>query len=297
MVFSENEGGRRGLYTHDLFTTAALNFLRISKPDQFNGFRPFFLYLAYTIPHANNEEGQRTGNGMQVPSDAPYSDQPWPQAEKNKAAMITRLDADVGRLMDKLKELKIDDNTIVIFTSDNGPHREGGVDPKFFQSAGPLRGLKRDLYEGGIRVPLIVSWPGRIRAGVVNHEPFAFWDILPTTAAIAQAKPAEPIDGLSMLPSMLGQPQTNRHDFLYWEFHERGFQQGVRMGDWKAVRPQATAALELYNLKTDAGEKLNVAAQNPEVVAKIETWLKTARSDSPQWPIKPASQPAAEQKN
>ena len=123
---------------------------------------------------------------MEVPSDAPYSDQPWPQTEKNKAAMITRLDAYVGQLLDKLKELKIDDNTVVFFSSDNGPHKEGGVDPKFFQSGGPLRGIKRDLYEGGIRVPLIVRWPGKIKPGTVNDQPWAFWDFLPTAAEIAQ---------------------------------------------------------------------------------------------------------------
>src|SRR5262249_37251145 len=125
----ENQAGKKGSYTHDLFTKAALNFVRINKPDQFNHHRPFFLYLAYTIPHANNEEGRRSGNGMQVPSDAPYSAESWPQVEKNKAAMITRLDADVGKLMDKLKEVKIDDDTVVFFSSDNGPHKEGGVDP------------------------------------------------------------------------------------------------------------------------------------------------------------------------
>jgi arylsulfatase A-like enzyme len=138
---------------HDLFTKAALSFVTINKPDKFKQ-RPFFLYLAYTIPHANNEEGARSGNGMQVPSDAPYSDEPWPQTEKNKAAMITRLDTDIGKLMDKLAQLKIDEQTLILFTSDNGPHKEGGVDPKFFQSSGHLRGFKRDLYEGGIRVPL-----------------------------------------------------------------------------------------------------------------------------------------------
>lgn len=296
MVFAANQNGRHGEYTHDLFTKTALNFLRINKPDQFNHFRPFFLYLAYTIPHANNEEAKRTGNGMQVPSDAPYSNQPWPQPEKNKAAMITRLDADVGRLLDKLKELKIDDNTIVVLTSDNGPHKEGGVDPKFFQSAGPLRGIKRDLYEGGIRVPLIVSWPSHIKAGAVNHQTFAFWDFLPTSAEIAHAKTPGQIDGVSMLPTLLGQPQTNGHDFLYWEFHEGGFQQAVRMGDWKAVRPQPGEALELYNLQTDLAERQNVADQNPEVVAKLEAWLKTARTDSEHWPIKPSSQKAAGQR-
>jgi arylsulfatase A-like enzyme len=287
MAFPENRGGQKGLYMDDLFTSAALKFVSINKPDQFNHYRPFFLYLAYTIPHANNEEGQRTGNGMQVPSDAPYSHEPWPQPEKNKAAMITRMDADIGRLMDRLRELKIDDNTVVFFSSDNGPHKEGGVDPKFFQSAGPLRGIKRDLYEGGIRMPLIVRWPGRIKPGTRSDRVSAFWDFLPTAAEIAQANVPEKLDGLSLLPALLGQPQTRQHEFLYWEFHERGFQQAARMGDWKAVRPQAGAPVELYNLKTDLGEKENVAQKNPEVVAKMEDYLKTARTESEYWPIKP----------
>jgi len=144
-IISENQGGKKGAYIPDLLSMAALNFLKQNKPDQFNHYRPFFLYLANIIPHANNEEATRSGNGMQVPNDAPYSNEPWPQVEKNKAAMITRLDADIGKLMEKLKELKIDQNTIVFFSSDNGPHKEGGVDPDFFHSAGPLRGLKRDL--------------------------------------------------------------------------------------------------------------------------------------------------------
>ena len=286
--FAQNRGGHKGVYVSDLFTSSALQFIRINKPDQFNQFRPFFLYLAYTLPHANNEEGRRSGNGMQVPSDAPYSSEPWPQPERNKAAMITRLDSYVGQVLDKLKELKLDDNTVVFFTSDNGPHKEGGVDPKFFHSSGGLRGIKRDLYEGGIRVPLIVRWPGRIQAGSVNHDPWAFWDFLPTAAELAKAKLTEKVDGISLLPTLLGKPQTNHHEFLYWEFHERGFQQAVRMGDWKAVRPQAGEPLELYNLATDPGEKSNAAAANPAVVAKIEDYLKQARSPSDQWPIKPA---------
>ncbi|HEV2392211.1 MAG TPA: arylsulfatase [Verrucomicrobiae bacterium] len=281
----ENQAGKKGLYIHDLFTKAALNFIRINQPDAFNQHRPFFLYLAYTIPHANNEEARRTGNGMQVPSDAPYSAEPWPEPEKDKAAMITRLDRDVGRLVDKLKELKLDDQTIILFTSDNGPHKEGGVDPAFFQSAGPLRGIKRDLYEGGIRVPLVVRWPGRIKPGRVSDQVWAFWDFLPTAAAIAGTRPPQNIDGISMLPALLGQTQTNQHAFLYWEFHERGFQQAARMGDWKAVRTQADAPLELYNLRTDLGEKKNVAAQHPEIVAKFEQYLKSAHTDSDQWPI------------
>ncbi len=290
VIFPENQGGKKGLYADDLFTTAALSFIRINKPERLNHYRPFFLYLAYTIPHANNEEGRRTGNGMEVPSDAPYSDQGWPPPEKNKAAMITRMDADVGRLMEELKKLKIEDNTVVFFSSDNGPHKEGGVDPKFFHSSGPLRGLKRDLYEGGIRVPLIARWPRKIKAGAVSDQPWAFWDFLPAAAEIAETKLSEreKLDGLSLLPTLLGQPQTNRHEFFYWEFHERGFQQAVRMGDWKAVRPAVGAPLELYNLQVDPGEKDNVAAKSPQVVARIEDYLKTARTESEHWPIKAA---------
>jgi arylsulfatase A-like enzyme len=280
-----NLGGKQGDYTPDLFTKAALNFVRINKPDQFNRYRPFFLYLSYTIPHANNEEGRRTGNSMQVPSAAPYADEAWAAPEKNKAAMITRLDAEVGRLRAKLIELKIDTNTIIFFTSDNGPHAEG-VEPKFHASAGPLRGLKRDLYEGGIRVPMIVNWPAQIQPGQVSDFAWANWDFLPTAADIALTKAPKGIDGISIYPLLTGQAQTNQHEFLYWEFHERGFQQAARMGDWKAVRPQADKPLELYNLKADIGEKKDVAKNNPEVVAKFEKYFKTARTESSNWPIK-----------
>jgi arylsulfatase A-like enzyme len=293
---AENWGGKKVLYIPDLLTQAATNVIRINKPDQFNNYRPFFLYLSYIIPHANDEEGQRTGNGMQVPSDAPYGDESWPQVEKNKAAMITRMDTDIGKLMEMLRQYKIDDNTVVFFTSDNGPHKEGGVDPKFFQSSGKLRGIKRDLYEGGIRVPMIVRWPGHIKPGQVSEQSWAFWDFLPTAAEIAGVKPPEKIDGISMLPALLGQRQRNQHAFLYWEFHERGFQQAARMGDWKAVRPQADAKLELYNLKTDLSEMDNVAEKNPEVVGKMDAYLKTARTESEQFPIRKEAKKKANKK-
>jgi len=285
-----NLAGAKGTYTHDLFTTAALNFMRLYQPEAANHYRPFFLYLAYTIPHANNEEGARSGNGMQVPSDAPYSAESWPQTEKNKAAMISRLDADVGKVLDKLKELKIDNNTVIFFSSDNGPHKEGGVDPAFFNSAGPLRGVKRDLYEGGIRVPLIVRWPGTVQPGRVSDRPFAFWDVFPTVAEIARTNAPPQLDGISMLPTLLGRQQTNQHDFLYWEFHERGFQQAVRMGNWKAVRPQAGEALELYDLSTDLGEKRNIAGEHSDIVARIEDYLRTGRTDAAEWPVKKPSE-------
>ncbi len=286
---AQNQFGKQGAYTHDLFTKAALNFIKINKPDQFNQYRPFFLYLTYTIPHANNEEGRRSGNGMQVPSDSPYSDEPWPQIEKNKAAMITRLDADVGQLLGKLQELKLDQDTVIFFTSDNGPHKEGGVDPKFFKSSGPLRGIKRDLYEGGIRVPMIVHWPKRIKPGQVSRFVGGFQDFLPTAVEIAGGKPPAGIDGVSFLPLLMGRPQTNQHAFLYWEFHEGGSSQAVRMGDWKAVRAEPGASLELFNLISDQSETNNVAKDNPEVLQRIETYLEKARTESSQWPLKPRS--------
>lgn len=288
--FPENQGGKQGLYIPDLFTTAALNYLRISKPNRINRYQPFFLFLSYTLPHANNEEGKRSGNGMQVPSDAPYAAQPWPQPEKNKAAMITRMDADIGRILAKLKELKIEDNTVVFFTSDNGPHKEGGVDPKILNSSGPLRGIKRDLTEGGIRVPMIVRWPGRIQPGQVSDFVWAAWDFLPTAAEIGRVTPPKGLDGFSVLPLLTGRTQTNRHESLYWEFHERGFQQAARMADWKAIRPQAGEPLELYELKTDLAEKQNVAEKHPEVVKQLEQLMKAARTESSLWPIqKPQS--------
>jgi len=202
--------------------------------------------LCCPLPHANNEEGRRTGNGMQVPTDAPYSGESWPQVEKNKAAMITRMDTDIGRLLDKLKELKIEENTAVFFTSANGPHQEGGVNPEFFQSSGPLRGIKRGLYEGGLRVPMIARWPDLIQAGTVSGQVWTFWDVLPTLAEIARTPAPKNLDGLSMLPALLGRAQTNQHDVLYWEFHEPGFKQAARLGDWKAVRSGVDGPLELY---------------------------------------------------
>jgi arylsulfatase A-like enzyme len=286
MPLFENLGGKQELYVHDLFAMAATNYIGNNRSTSQTIRGPFFLYLAYTIPHANNEEGKRSGNGMQVPSDAPYRGESWPQPEKNKAAMITRLDADVGKLLERLKELRLDQETIVFFTSDNGPHKEGGVDPKFLRSSGPLRGIKRDLYEGGIRVPMIVRGPGQVPAGRVSDQVWAFWDFLPTAAELAGAKPTAGIDGLSMLPTLRGQTQTNQHEFLYWEFHERGFQQAVRTGNWKAIRLQADQPLALYDLSKDPGEKEDVAGRNPEVIQRIEAWLKTARTDSPDWPIR-----------
>jgi arylsulfatase A-like enzyme len=267
-----NLDGRKGQYSHDLFIREAESFLERHHAG------PFFLYLPLTIPHANNELGGKTGNGMEVPSDAPYSNEDWPQPQKNHAAMITRLDRDIGRLLTKLDELGVADNTVVFFTSDNGPHREGGADPEFFDSNGALRGIKRDLYEGGIRVPMIVRWPGKVPAGASSDQVWAFWDFLPTAAEIAGAASPAGIDGISMLPALLGKAQTD-HEYLYWEFYERAFKQAARMGPWKGVRTKPGQALELYNLDRDIGEADDIAGTHPEVVAIIEKIFKTARTE------------------
>ncbi|MHC4659587.1 MAG: arylsulfatase [Planctomycetota bacterium] len=275
---------RQGTYSHDLFTREALTFVEQSKDN------PFFLYLAYTIPHANNEAGRHIGNGMEVPDYGIYKEKNWPGPQKGHAAMITRMDRDIGRLLARLGELGIDENTLVMFSSDNGPHKEGGADPQFFSSSGPLRGKKRDLYEGGIRVPMIARWPGKINPGTESNHISAFWDFLPTAVELAGINSPKDTDGISMVPTLLGQPRKQRkHQFLYWEFHERGGKQAVRWGKWKAVRlgvhKNPEGLLELYNLGDDIGEANNIAADHPDIVARMERYLKSARTDSPKWPL------------
>ena len=266
-------------FSNDLFTREALDFVQRHRAE------PFFLYLAYTIPHANNERGGATGDGMETPSYEPYDDKPWPKPQKGHAALITRMDRDVGALFQKLQEFGIGENTIVFFASDNGTHKEGGADPQFFKSSGPLRGYKRDLYEGGIRVPMIVRWPGKIAPGAVSDFVWAFWDFLPTAAEIAGRPAPQALDGRSVLPALLGKRQKE-HEFLYWEFHERGFTRAVRMGKWKAVGLGPDKPLELYDLDADVGETHDVAGDNPEIVTRIETYLRTARTASERWPVK-----------
>ncbi len=272
---------RRVEYSHDLFVADALRFVEENRD------KPFFLYFAITIPHANNEAGKE---GMEVPDLGEYADKDWPAPEKGKAAMIARMDRDIGVLLAKLKQLGIDNRTVVFFTSDNGPHREGGVDPSFFRSSGGLRGIKRDLYEGGIRVPMIVRWPEKIKPGV-SDQVWAFWDFLPTAAELAGAAAPAAIDGISVVPALLGQADQKQHEFLYWEFHEGASKQAVRMGDWKGARLSPESPLELYDLKVDPAEKKNVASAHPELVAKIEAYLKAARTESEHWPLrtKPAT--------
>ncbi len=264
-------------YSHDLFTAEALEFIGAQH-------HPSFLFLSYTIPHANNEARQFGSHGMEVPDCGPYVNEDWPEAEKGKAAMITRLDRDMGRIFDRLKELGIDEDTLVIFTSDNGPHKEGGIDPDFFDSNGPLRGIKRDLYEGGIRVPMIARWPGKVMAGAVCDHVSAFWDMLPTFAELAGAETPGDTDGISIVPALLGRAQP-KHEYLYWEFHEGSSKQAIRMGKWKAVRLAPSRPLELYNLEADIGERYNIAGRHPEVVAQAKELLSQARTNEPAWPL------------
>jgi len=282
---------QRAQYSNDLFVREALDFLGRNKD------RPFFLYLPFTIPHANNENRP---NGMEVPSDAPYTAESWPQPQKNHAAMITRLDAGVGQIMARLKELGLDQRTIVFFTSDNGPHKEGGGDPKFFASSGPLRGHKRDLYEGGIRVPMIVRWPGHIVARTESDLPWAFWDFLPTACELSDVAPPANVDGLSIVPALVGEKAAGRaqprHEYLYWEFHERGSKQAVRLTDavtkdepkanWKAVRLGVDAPIELFDLRNDLAETHDVASKHLGVIERVKQILAAARTDSPKWPLK-----------
>lgn len=272
---------KRGQYSHDLFAAEALTFVEEHRQG------PFFLYLAFTIPHANNEAGNQ---GMEVPDFGPYADRDWPEPQKGHAAMITRMDADIGRLFAKLKELGIDEQTIVFFSSDNGPHREGGADPEFFNSSGPLTGFKRSLHDGGIRVPGIVRWPGKIKAGAVSDLPWHFADFLPTACELASIEVPEGLDGISIVPTLLAKGEQRRHQFMYWEFHEgRASSQAVRMGRWKAVRTAPSAPVQLYDLSADIGEEHDIAAAHPEIVAQIEAYLSQARSPSEHWPLRDAA--------
>jgi arylsulfatase A-like enzyme len=208
------------------------------------------------------------------------------------------MDRDIGRLFAKLKELDLDQDTLVMFSSDNGPHKEGGADPAFFKSFGPLRGYKRHLYEGGIRVPMIARWPGkinppyvgRIKAGSVSNHVSAFWDFLPTCCELAGIQSPQGIDGISMVPTLLGQPDRQKqHEFLYWEFHEQGKKQAVRMGKWKGVRMNVAknpdGPIELYDLQADIGEKQNIAASHPEIAAKMTEYMKFSHTPSEHWPL------------
>lgn len=257
-----NQDGAHGRYVPDLLGDAADGFMRINAPSRLNHYQSFFLCLAYPIPH-----------NSAAPTDSTYSGESWPQPEKDRATMITRMDESIGRLMDALARYKLDTNTVVIFTSIGGPKQEGATDPNFFNSAGPLRGHAGSVYEGGVRVPMIIRWPARIKPGQVSDFPWAAWDILPTAAEMTYTTPPTKTDGISILPVLTKKGKTDEHKSFSWESSEDGPQQAVRMDDWKLVRI-ATNAPELYNLKTDMGETNNVAAKHPDLVKKLDGILK-----------------------
>ncbi len=270
-------------YSHDLFTAEALAFIEQHKD------RPFFLYLAYTIPHANNEARRLSGDGQEVPDYGIYAGEDWPNPDKGQAAMITRLDTDVGRILRQLRQLGIAERTLVLFTSDNGPHKEGGQNFDRFRPAGPLRGWKRDLYEGGIRVPFIAWWPGKIQPGSVSDHIGYFGDFMATAAELAGLCLPSELDSISFVPTLLGRrDEQKQHRYLYWEFYERGSAQAVRAGKWKAVRkPMIYGRTELYDLELDIGEQNDLAAQFPDVVQQLEGFMAEAHVPSPRWQVPP----------
>ncbi|MDE6179363.1 MAG: arylsulfatase, partial [Duncaniella sp.] len=292
--FKENYDQKENTYSADLIHSKALEFMR----EQAKAGKPFFTFLSYTLPHAE----------LILPKDSVYDeychlipaaeDKAWADANPNRkgaygaterpyasfASMVTKLDSYVGDVMDMLRELGIDDNTLVVFTSDNGPHKEGGANPDYFASYGPYRGIKRDLYEGGIRMPFIVRCPGTVPAGVDNDHIMAFWDMLPTFAEVARSKDVIATDGISLVPTLTGKEGQKEHEYLYWEFHEGGGKQAIRVGDWKGVRlnvgePSKTT-FELYNLAEDIHEDNNVAASHPEIAERLGKMMDTVRTES-----------------
>ncbi|MCP9236686.1 arylsulfatase [Lewinella sp. JB7] len=299
-----NQDGQRGSFSGDLYTNQAVRFIESVEPDQ-----PFFVYLAYTTPHAemlvpedsifHRFAGQfpeqafrkgRQGGGHSAdygPGFGAYASQDQPFAAY--AAMVVRLDRDTRRIQQSLERLGLAENTLVLFSSDNGPHAEGGAVPEQFGSAGGLRGQKRDLYEGGIRVPFIAYWPGVIDQPAESDLISSFWDILPTVAELAGTELGDyATDGVSLAPTLRGDTgKQEQHEYLYWEFHERAHTtQAVRRGDWKAVRLNPAGPLELYHLPTDPSESNNVAEDHPEIVASMRQLMQDARSLHPLWPLK-----------
>ena len=279
-------------YAHDLIMDKAVEWIDRQHEN------PFFCFLPVTIPHA----------AMHVPEKyaAPFRKK-FPEFEnkvgrygnnkpfaKNPAAqfagMMTALDVGIGRVLKSLKKHQIDQNTIVLLSSDNGPHKEGGHMPNYFNSNGGLRGFKRDLYEGGIRCPLLVRWPGKVEAGSTSNHISAHWDLFPTFCELAGTNPPEGLDGISFLPTLLGKEQE-KHEHLYWEFYEGGGKRAVRIGKWKAVQNQVNrkgkdAPIEIYDLESDRAETSDLAAQNSELIARIQKIFERSHTPSPLWKFK-----------
>jgi len=267
-------------FADDLFAEEAIRFVKD------NPSKPFYLYWSMVIPHANNERTRDLKNGAQVPDFGPYEGLDWPEPDKGQAAMISRLDGYVGRMLTTLKELGIADNTLVLFTSDNGPHNESNHDLARFHPSGALTGIKRSLTDGGIRVPMIAWWPNKIKPqSTVNHVGY-FGDWMATAAELCGAQAPSGTDSISFAPTLLGNDSSQKpHEFLYWEFHENGFKQAaLYQGRWKGIRQGAPdRPIVLYDQSTDVAEQKDVAAQHPEIATQIGSYLQTARSESTAW--------------
>ena len=260
-------------YAQDLIQKASLDFIRDNKD------KPFFLFYAVTLPHGNYEIDEL---GI-------YANKPWTQQQKTYAAMVTRLDHDIGEILDLLQELRLDASTLVITSGDNGSSfsPDSALGKLFDQTmAGKLRGYKRGMYEGALRQAALARWPGTIPAGRVSDEPWAFWDFLPTAVELAGAKlpVGQPVDGCSLVSFLKGGPAPQREAF-YWELHEGKPIQALRFGNWKALRNGPGKALELYDIKTDPAETKDLAAAQPDLVARAEALIKQARVEDPNWPM------------
>ena len=282
------------VYADDLFADEAVKFITENRA------HPFFLFLSLVVPHANNERNRDLKNGAEVPDLGPYVDKPWPEPDKGHAAMVTRMDSYVGRVLDELKRLNLDERTLVIFTSDNGPHKESGHNAERFKPCGPLRGYKRDLTDGGIRVPFIAWWPGTVKAKKVSEHVGYFGDFMATAAELAGAQlPTMPRDSVSFLPALLGKRGQHKHEWLYFEFHEGGFKSAAILdGRWKGIRTTGTnAAFQLYDLKRDIGETNNLASKRADLVERINRYLDTARSESADWQVRAATAGANRSRN
>lgn len=297
VMLDENQGLERGTYAPERIHAEALKFLETNRD------KPFFMYYPAILPHAElaaPEEYIKRFRGKFLPEKefdgvddgpnvktGPYGSQT--ESHAAFAAMVNYLDEKVGEIVQKVHELGLDKNTIILFSSDNGPHLEGGADPDFFNSNGILKGYKRDVYEGGIRVPMIVRWSDRITAGVTTDHISAFWDVMPTVAELIGEATNTQTDGISFLPTLLGQDRQSQHDFLYWEFHELGGRIAVRKGEWKLdiynVFDKSKTSTELYDLSTDPGEQQNVANDHPEVVIEMNALIHASHEPNLDFPF------------
>ncbi len=268
------------VFADDLFAQEAIQFVQKNKS------KPFYLYWSMVIPHANNERTRELKNGAHVPDFGPYADRDWPEPDKGQAAMISRLDGYVGRMLSALQEAGIADNTLVLFTSDNGPHNESNHDIKRFNPSGPYTGIKRSLTDGGIRVPLIAWWPNIIKPNTRTDQVAYFGDWMATASELASIKIPAGLDSISLVPTLFGDSaKQSQHEFLYWEFHEGGFKQAaLYQGRWKGIRKGSpNAPVALFDQSSDIGEKTDVADAHPDIAAKISEYLKTARTESVDW--------------